>query len=175
MAQELTIDELIDQIVEQGDIVGPDAITAYLLGLHDDFMHGVANPVWDPEEDLPRLVRVYVSVSLARRRSRPVKPIPAPDPGVVSGRPLSAKVQAIRHAAPQWLEEQVSVGRGNWKKVGDCTVADLTYMAQKRLQLSNENRVKAQVYLAWSERMRAAQVAKLRDLPNSQLNEVDPR
>ena len=157
-----SIDDLIDAMVEEGLFVGPDAIT-------EEVLLRVAQGEIDVTFELRKLLRVYVSVRLSQRRNRPhrLPPIEA----VASRQPASAKVLAIRTSlAPAWLEEQVAVGRKDWKKLGDCTVIELEDLARRRLEQAENHRAKAHMYFRWVEHMRERGTQRLRDLPSSILN-----
>lgn len=92
-----------------------------------------------------------------------------------AGRPVrSAKVAAIRAAAPKWLEDRycVGAGDGDWKFLGDCGFADLMFAAGQRREQAARTSAVAGRLEGLAELVRVHGVERVRDLPVSVLAEV---
>lgn len=77
----------------------------------------------------------------------------------------SAKVKAIRDAAPGWLRDRVFVGPNGWRLIGDCSVDDLHYLVADRAARAIALRATADRYDALAELCIKHKAAKVADLP----------
>lgn len=93
---------------------------------------------------------------------RPVKP----------GR--SAKVAAIRASGPKWLTDRINTAADprEWKRVGDCSFADLMFAAGQRRDQAARTSAAAERLERLAELLRAHGVERVRDLPASVLAQV---
>jgi hypothetical protein len=89
-------------------------------------------------------------------------------------RARSAKVAAIRDAAPKWLRDRLNTGGDprEWKRVGDCTFSDLMFAAAQRREQAARTSAAAERLEALAELLRAHKVELVRDLPQSVLVEM---
>ena len=86
-----------------------------------------------------------------------VKPDPAPAPA----RP-SAKVAAIRKAHVSYYERRV-YAQGEWKMLGDCTLADVRDLAAQAQSKADANARRAAEWTALADRMERVGAATVRD------------
>jgi len=95
-----------------------------------------------------------------------------PPPARQSAR--SAKVAAIRAAAPKWLEDRYCVGSGDddWKFLGDCGFADLMFAATQRREQAARTSAAAERLEGLAELVRSHGVDRVRDLPEAVLASV---
>lgn len=86
----------------------------------------------------------------------------------------SAKVAAIRAAAPKWLGERLNTGAdaGEWKRIGDCTFTDLMFAVSQRREQAARTSAAADRYERLAELVQAHGVELVRDLPESVLSQV---
>lgn len=125
-------------------------------------------------------------VRLEITRVRKDGDVPPPEPEVVSnvtpivsgGVPVptqaarpkgSAKVAAIREMGAAKLRELMHVGEGEWRRLGDCSFADLMFAAAERHELASRNTARAVWFEELAEAVRAAGVERVRDLPTEVL------
>jgi hypothetical protein len=102
-------------------------------------------------------------------------PVPRPMAKPAAPRPArSAKVAAIRAAAPKWLEDRYCVGDGDddWKFLGDCGFSDLMFAAGQRREQAARTSAVAERLEGLAELVRTHGVKRVRDLPASVLDSV---
>lgn len=95
--------------------------------------------------------------------------LPKPRQGARPAR--SAKVAAIRAAAPKWLSERLNTGTepGDYKRIGDCTFEDLMFAVEQRREQVVRTAAAADWYERLAELVRTHGVELVRDLPESVL------
>lgn len=93
-------------------------------------------------------------------------------PARKSGR--SAKVAAIRASGPKWLADRIytSADPREWKRVGDCSFAELMFAAGQRREQAARTSAAAERLEALAGLVRVHGVSRVRDLPESVLAEV---
>lgn len=93
---------------------------------------------------------------------------PAKKPG------RSAKVAAIRASGPKWLTDRINTAADprEWKRVGDCSFADLMFAAGQRRDQAARTSAAAERLEHLAELLRANGVERVRDLPASVLAQV---
>lgn len=106
-----------------------------------------------------------------RPGSGPVAPVggkPVKKPG------RSAKVAAIRASGPKWLADRIhtSADPREWKRVGDCSFADLMFAAGQRREQAARTSAAAERLEVLAGLVRKHGVKRVRDLPASVLAEV---
>lgn len=84
----------------------------------------------------------------------------------------SAKVRAIRDAAPRWLRDRVFIGVG-WTLLGECTYENLRYLESERRDNAAASTAAAEYYARLAELVRRHNVACVADLPLHVLAESD--
>lgn len=100
----------------------------------------------------------YVREAIQRRRnSNPII-------GSASPRTGSSKVAAIQ-AYARALRDQVHVGAGAWKPLGDCTYDDLMFAAEERREHARQNAAAAERYQTLADLVRDEGAARVADLP----------
>lgn len=116
---------------------------------------------------LPGLVRDEIRRS--RTAAMPTVPGPVPRlaalPAARGGR--SVKVAAIRAASPRWLEERLNTGPAprDWKRLGDCTAADLLFAAGQRRRQAARTAAAADRLEALAQLLQEHAAPRVRDLP----------
>lgn len=86
----------------------------------------------------------------------------------------SAKVAAIRASGPKWLTDRINTAADprEWKRVGDCSFADLMFAAGQRRDQAARTSAAAERLESLAELVRANGVERVRDLPASVLAQV---
>jgi hypothetical protein len=94
-----------------------------------------------------------------------VRRSPAKKPG------RSAKVAAIRASGPKWLADRINTAADprEWKRVGDCSFAELMFAAGQRREQAARTSAVAERLEGLAELVRAHGVERVRDLPASVL------
>jgi hypothetical protein len=79
----------------------------------------------------------------------------------------SSKVAGIRAMWQEKLRERIHTGPAStdWRLLGDCTFDELMFAAGERRTIALRNESKAAEYAELAEAVRAAGVARVRDLP----------
>jgi len=147
----------IRAIVEETDLASPEEITEKLAG---------QIPARDLRAVVTVLLRDYVRVELSRLRMR----TGSDSPDATTNR--SAKVAAIRAAAPRWLRDRVFVGGSEWKLLGDCTADNLAYLQQERRDNAARSLAAAEFFASLEKLVRRHKVARVSDLPPRTLGTV---
>lgn len=114
---------------------------------------------------LTQAMRLFVRqmISETRAANRPANVLP------ISRRTnRSAKVTAIRDGWQRRLRDRVHVGETEWKMLGDCTYADLVFVASERQKMADRNQARAREYRAMADAVADAGVETFRDLPAEQ-------
>lgn len=75
----------------------------------------------------------------------------------------SSKVAAIRAGHEAFFAQRV-YANGDWKLLGDCTVADVLDLAAQRREIAAKNLATAEKYEALAERMAHARATTVREL-----------
>lgn len=164
----MRLSQLVQQIIDEGEVLGPDAIARELLARRREF---------NLEVELALLLRVYVLRQLSQQpATRPVQPVSElefndmelqPISSLAGGgvavleRPLSAKVEGYRNFP--WLGRQVFVGDG-WKTLADCTVEEVDYLSARRRSLASKLTSSAAFLEAIAEQMRQIRAERVADL-----------
>jgi hypothetical protein len=106
--------------------------------------------------------------------TEPPGPVPRPMVKPTPRPARSAKVAAIRAAAPKWLEDRYCVGGGDddWKFLGDCGFTDLMFAAGQRREQAARTSAVAERLEGLAELVRTHGVERVRDLPASVLDSV---
>jgi hypothetical protein len=148
----------IRAIVEETDLASPEEITEKLAG---------QIPARDLRAVVTVLLRDYVRVELSRLR---MGAHGGDNPDATTNR--SAKVAAIRAAAPRWLRDRVFVGGSEWKLLGDCTADNLSYLQQERRDNAARSLAAAEFFASLEKLVRRHKVARVSDLPPRALGTV---
>jgi hypothetical protein len=165
------LSELVQEIIEEGTILGPDAIARELVRRRREF---------NLEAELQLLLRAYVLRKLsqqpATRKVYPVEYEPV-EQDLDDLLPISALVQALSEVEPArspsskvrgyqafpWLKRQVFVG-SEWKVLGDCDADDVEYLAKRRWGLAQDLLHSAEYFNHLAYQMRAASAHTVSDL-----------
>jgi hypothetical protein len=161
------VQRVIREIIEDTDLTNPREIAAKVAeNIPDEDLHDALGMV------LPH----YVRLVLGQHRASVAPPAPLLGPGAIAPPApegtappgpagTSAKVRAIRDAAPQWLRERVHVGSSRWKLLGDCTCEDLMFLARERVDNAERLKNRAKTYLDLAHLMEQHNVGLVADLP----------
>lgn len=84
----------------------------------------------------------------------------------------SRKVRSIRSAWQQQLNARVNVGHKSRKFFGDCTAADLAFLAKHRRELAAANATTAAYLEALTRLMGEYEVETVREIPESAVTEL---
>lgn len=152
-------------VMDETDLSSPDEVADKVMAMI---------PTGRVRAILRQLLRDWVRVEFGRRRMASPSPIrsasPSPAPSLNGRKPKqtanpSAKVRAIREAAPRWLRDRVFVGNHNYKLVQDCTLLDVQFLrAATKERIGREQSTERK--WAWAEaEMVRHRVARLGDLP----------
>lgn len=112
------------------------------------------------------LPHLLATVNQQRRMNNPVLA------GTAAAPVRSAKVAGIAAMHAAALRVLVHVGDGHNKQLGDCTYEDLMFAAEERREHARKNLAKADQFEALAERMHAAGVARVADLPSGDLADL---
>lgn len=172
MAVVVRLSELVQQIIDEGEVLGPDAIARELLARRREF---------NLEAELQLLLRVYVLRRLSQQpTSRPVRPMVSilddielqPISAFAGGgvalaeRPLSTKVYEYQRFP--WLKRQVFVGEG-WTTLGECTVEEVEYLRDRRRTLARDLMSSATFFDSLAQHMREIHAERVADLDDELL------
>lgn len=175
MAVVVRLSELVQQIIDEGEVLGPDAIARELLARRREF---------NLEAELQLLLRVYVLRRLSQQpTSRPVRPMVSildPDDielqpisafaggGVaLAERPLSTKVHEYQRFP--WLKRQMFVGDRTWKPLGDCSADEVEYLRDRRRTLARDLVSSAAFFDSLAQHMREIHAERVADLDDELL------
>ena len=171
MIQGFSLTMAIKRVVDGTDLAHPNDIALKVVEQVPDAIL---------REVLAEAIRDTVRSYLSRRRMSEARNIGS----VISMKPKqvpggkgnnSSKLAAYREAAPEWLRNRVAVGPvGDWKLLGECTVADLRYLARQRERNAALMETAARRYEKLAETMELLHVAYVRDLPELLLREAVP-
>jgi hypothetical protein len=161
----------VRQAIEETDLAQPEDIAAKVT-------ENV--PSKHLRQVLEEVLRDYVRIELGRQRRNVAQPVPLAEPGAILpskahsiSTPGSAKVRAIRDAAPRWLATRVHVGCSTWKSLGDCTYEDLTFLVSERLGNAEQLRLKANQYQQLANLVQRYKVSFVADLPAAVFRNID--
>jgi hypothetical protein len=90
-----------------------------------------------------------------------------------SGGNRSAKVAAIRAAAPGWLRRRVCVGPETYAMLGECGDAELAYLEEARLAKAAQIAAAAEWYANLRAALKRHRAARVDQLPADVLAEFD--
>ena len=142
-------------ILDETDLATPEEITDKLIGAI-------------PREAIPSvlhvLLRDWVHVELSRYRMKP------PEPAAPSAPGRSAKVRAIRDAAPGWLRDRVWIGGAAYALMGDCTYENLQFLQADREQSAARHLASADAFARLAGLVRKHKAARVGDLPKRVLD-----
>lgn len=144
-------------ILDETDLAAPEEIAEKVIGaIPKDAIPSV----------LRMLLREWVHVELSRARMKaPESTAPS------SAKPnRSAKVQAIRDAAPGWLRDRVWIGGGAYALVGDCTYENLQFLQADREQSAARHLASADAFARLAGLVRKHKVPRVGDLPKRVLD-----
>lgn len=112
---------------------------------------------------LAMALRDTVRIEMSRIRNDP--------PPSLKGN-ASAKVRAIREAAPKWLRDRVYVGTG-WTLFGDCSYEEVLYLRTERLENAARSHAKGEHYGRVAAEMKRCRVTRVADLPRRVLDTLE--
>jgi hypothetical protein len=116
----------------------------------------------------PRTLKA-VAASTPALQEKPATAAPA--------RPIvrSAKVAAYQDMGLRWLDTRLNTGSDprEWKRIGDCTFADLMFAAHDRREQARKTLAKAQQYQNLAELLQFHNVQRVRDLPADVLRGIN--
>lgn len=142
-------------VMDETDLTSPEEIAAK-----------VAESV--PQRELRRVLatvlREYVRVEIGRARMTTSRPEPEVKPS------RSAKVTAIRGAAPRWLRERVFVGDSTWLLLGECTYDNLKFLESERQVNAARSAAAAERYGRLAGLVKRHKVSRVADLPRRVLD-----
>lgn len=164
IASTFSIRSAVRAVIDDTDLASPEEIAAK-----------VAESI--PAKELRAVVAVvlrdYVRIQLHQGRlstsfvsPSDVKPSDVKPNG-------SAKVRAIRDAAPRWLRDRVYIGAAGWTLLGECTYENLLYLESERLDNAAASTAAAQRYARLAALVKRYKVARVADLPKRVLAESD--
>lgn len=152
-----------------------DVLTSSLLADPRDLAAEVFQRI--PAEEHAAVLRqclndvVREEIRLSRNHTPPAVMAERPGPRGNIGRQRpasrSAKVAGIRAMWQEKLRERIHTGPGStdWRLLGDCSFEELMFAAGERRTIALRNEAKAAEYAELAEAVRAAGVARVRDLP----------
>jgi len=128
--------EYVREVIDGTDLASPAEIAEHIVNTLDPHQLRAAL-----RQALPTYVRAVVAHERTKTRLGGMLP-PVTGSGPTGPPNTSAKVRAIRNAAPGWkqaLHDRIHVGGGNWKLLGDCTYDDLLFAANERRAYAKRN------------------------------------
>lgn len=137
-------------VLDDTDLTSPDEVTDKVIG---------SIPAEAVEDVLWMLLRDWIHIEFSRLRRK------APEP-IQSGRSNgSAKVRAIRDAAPGWLRDRVWIGDGAYALVSDCTYENLQFLRADREQSAARHLASADAFGRLADLVKKHKVGRVGDLP----------
>lgn len=136
------------------------------------------------EQALPTLVQHVVSRRRVSLDMTDAFPAHTPAPGSSSGGAVSeahsaaqrpsSKVAGIRETWRRMLRDRIAVGpeRGDWKFLGDCTIADLQFASSIREEHARRNAARAEQLRDLADRLGKSGVETVGQLPDSDLGDA---
>lgn len=146
------IRKAVHAVMDETDLTSPEEIAAKVAE---------SVPAKDLRRVLATVLRDYVRVEIGRER---MTGPPAPN----SNR--SAKVTAIRDAAPRWLRERVFVGGSAWLLLADCSYENLKFLESERLENAARSAAAAERYGRLADLVKRHKVSRVADLPRRVLD-----
>lgn len=166
MAEPFNLTQLIRQVLDETDLAEPTAIAEKVAAMVPP-KHRLAAL----QQALPTFVRVTVT-----RNRGPMAQAAARQTGRTQSA-RSAKVAAIRQAAPAWkraLRERIHVGRGRWELLGKCSYDELMFAVTERRHIAAQVNGAADRYEKVAVAVSEYGVSTPEDLPESVLAELFP-
>jgi hypothetical protein len=149
---------LVRNVLDETDLTSPDEIA-----------EKVAASI--PKEQLRAVLaltlRDFVRIEMTRSRSAGQNDEKQPRPAN-----RSAKVSAIRDAAPKWMRERVYVGT-TWKLLAECTYDNLMFLVADRSALAAQNQAAAERYQKIADAVKRARVACVADLSKAAITRLE--
>lgn len=144
-------------ILDETDLTSPEEVTDKVIGTIPK--EAVQSVLW-------MLLRDWVHVEFSRQRMKSVannfngtRPGPAPSS---SG---SAKVRAIRDAAPKWLRDRIWMGGVSYGLMADLTYDNLQFLQADREQSAARHLASADAFARLAVLVKKYKVARVGDLP----------
>lgn len=156
---------LVRKVMDETDLADPADIAAKVVQ---------RVPAKDRLAALQQAMPTFVRVTVTRNRG----PMAATSRRIgrkQAGR--SAKVAAIRAAAPVWkraLRERLHVGRGQWLLLGECSYDHLMFAVAERREMALRNTASADRYEKVASALTEYGVETVQELPESVLAELFP-
>lgn len=155
----------INQVLNTSNLTDPREIAEKIA---DDVPATILRAVL--REALVHNVRAFITQHRARD-AEDVGSVASLQPKRVPASNRSAKVAAIREAAPRWLQDRIST-RDGWKFIADCTVADMRHAADQRRRIAGQIERAATRFDALADQMERCNVSYVRDLPHALLRQL---
>jgi hypothetical protein len=144
-------------VMDETDLASPDEIaTKVAAGIPRDQLRAV----------LVLTLKAFVHAEMTRIRPR------LRGAGLDSPAADSAKVRAIREAAPRWMRERVFVGT-DWRLLSDCTYENLLFLVQDRMTHAAQNQAAADRYQRIADAVKRHKVSRVADLPKTALTRLE--
>lgn len=134
MAEQFNLTELVRKVMDETDIADPGALAAKVAE-----QIPARQRVAALHQALPNFVRVTIGRSRGPHAHTNNGHGPAGGPAGRTQAARSAKVTAIRNAAPVWkraLRERIHVGNRRWAMVGKCSYEELMYAVTERRRIA---------------------------------------
>jgi hypothetical protein len=150
---------LVRNVLDETDLTSPDEIAEKVAAsIPKDQLRAV----------LAMTLRDFVRVEMTRVRSA------GQNDDKAQPRPAnrSAKVTAIRDAAPKWMRERVYVGT-TWKLLAECTYDNLMFLVADRSALAAQNSAAADRYQKIADAVKRARVACVADLSKAAITRLE--
>jgi hypothetical protein len=161
---EYDIRKAVKAVMDGSDLASPEEIATKVA-------EGV--PPRNLRSVLATVLRVYVRVELGRERMA-TSPRQAPEAKAPVKANRSAKVAAIREAAPRWLRDRVFVGT-QWLLLGDCSYVHLKFLESERTANASRSAAAAARYGHLAELVKQYHVSRVADLPRAVLDAESKR
>lgn len=152
----------VKAVIDETDLTSPEEIAAKVAEMV---------PGRDLRPTLATVLRDFVRIELGRARSGAYQPTAQVPPDRLTNR--SAKVSAIRDAAPRWLRERVYTGESGWLLLGDCSYDHLKYLQSERLENAARSAAAADRYGRLADLVKRHKVSRVSDLPRRVLDASD--
>lgn len=149
-------------VIRETDLTSPDEIAAKVAE---------SVPAGELRAVLAIALRDLVRIEFGRSRMESgASPIHLPTPPA-----RSAKVRAIREAAPKWLRDRVCIGGSTHIMVRDCTYENLRYIEAQALIRVDRERATARRWGTLAELVQRHGVERVADLPAALIAGVEQR